>query len=169
MVYPKWEYLISDEFEIRKVITAHYLKDCDTIIDVGAYKKKIDIKHNATIHTIDPLETISGAFHGTFSEWLDSSPYIHGKIGIALLGFDFESNIKEINSLFSFIKRCDTIILECAILYKESLNQVQDLINHIHDDFNIVSTLYLDLPKVESVGFPTYSERIIYVIKRKKV
>jgi hypothetical protein len=165
----KWEYLISDEFEIRKVIAAHYLKDCDTIIDVGAYKKKIAITHNATIHTIDPLKTISGAFHGTFSEWLDSSPYIHGRIGIALLGFDFESNTKETENLFSFIKKCDTIILECAVLYKESIVQVQQVIDYIYNDFDILSKIYLDLPKIESAGFPVYSERVMYNIKRKKV
>lgn len=165
----KWEYLISPDFEIRKIITSHYLSDCDTIVDIGAYKKKLPISKNITIHTIDPLSTIDRAFHGTFSQWLESSPYLHGKIGVALLGFDFESNEKEMVDLFRFLKTCHVIVLECAILHKPSLLQVQEAMKYLVDDFDISSTIYLDLPKTEYEGFPTFAERVVYVIKRKKV
>jgi hypothetical protein len=168
-VTKKWEYLISPDFEIRRIITSHYLSDCDTIIDVGAYKKKLPINKNATIHTIDPLSTINRAFHGTFSEWLESSPYLHGKIGIALLGFDFEGNEKEMNDLFQFLKTCHAIVLEYAILHEPSRMQIQEVINQVVDYFDISSTIHLDLPKTQYDGFPTFAERVIYVLKRKKV
>ena len=48
MATKKWEYLVSSEFEIRKIIASHYLSSCDTIIDIGAFRKKLPIKHNAT-------------------------------------------------------------------------------------------------------------------------
>jgi len=162
----RWEYLVSSEFEIRKIIACHYLHDCDTIVDIGAYRKKLPIKHNATLHTVDPLETIDGAFHGTFSQWLDSSPYMHGKIGVALLGFDFEGNEKDYKLLVEFIKKIDVLVVEYAYDFEPSVLQVKKLL----DDIDLIhhSSFFLDLPDVHTEGFPLFNRRKMYIAEGLK-
>lgn len=164
MATKKWEYLVSSEFEIRKIIASHYLSSCDTIIDIGAFRKKLPIKHNATLHSIDPLVSIDNAFHGTFSEWVASSPYIHGKVGVALLGFDFEGQDDEYKSLVEFIKKVDIIVVEFAYDFEPSRLQVERLLKDV--DLVEHSSIFLELPPVQTEGFPVFNKRKIHIAER---
>lgn len=162
----KWEYLVSSEFEIRKVIACHYLRDCETIIDVGAFRKKLPIKHNATVYTIDPLKTINNSFHGTFSEWVDSDPYIHGSVGMALLGFDFEDNQNEWDYLVRFLSKVDILVVECASEFGPSTNQLNRLIMDLSFSFVREAKFVLNLPNVEVDGFPVYNLRTMIILRK---
>lgn len=162
----KWEYLVSSEFEIRKVIASHYFQNCDTVIDVGAFKKKLPITHNATLHTIDPLGTIKDAFHGSFGDWVDSLPYIHGHVGMALLGFDFEGDENEWNYLINFMGCVDILVVECATEFGPSTNQLNRLIMDLSSSFVREAKFVLNLPNVEVEGFPVYNLRTMVVLRK---
>jgi hypothetical protein len=164
----RWEYLVSPQFNIRKVIAVEYLKDCETIIDVGAFKKKLPIKHNATLYTIDPLETISEAFHGKFSDWIKSEPILYGKVGVALLGFDFEGDDYEWEHLVSFLQNVDVIVLECATEFDSSMSQMNKLLLDLHSIFAREARFQLDLPDIDIDGFPVFNLRTINILKRIK-
>lgn len=164
----KWEYLVSPGFEIRKVIASHYLENCETIIDVGAFRKKLPIKHNATLHTIDPLSTIKDAFHGKFSDWLNSDPYVEGVVGVALLGFDFENDQNEWDCLLGFLERVDTLVVECATEFGPSMSQLNKLILDLGNSFVRETQIVLNLPKVETDGFPVFNLRTMIVLRKVK-
>ena len=158
----RWEYLLSEQYDIRKVIAWHYLKNCDVCIDIGAYGKPIPYIKN--IHSIDPLATMSDSFHGTISQWIEEFlPKLSGTIGVALLGFDIEGD-GEYEKLLSLLKISSTIVLEYAVDFGPSNQQSKDLLERI--PHKVETVINLELPNVETEGFPTYSKRKIIILKR---
>lgn len=164
----RWEYLSSSEFNIRKVIAAHYLNECDVVVDVGAFNETLPVNTNVELHSIDPLSTIDNAFHGTFSEWLPTFKNNEKKIGVALLGFDFEGDDEEFSSLVSFLSSAHLVVLEYATLFKPSQDQVGKVLMNVHKYFDIGVAFNLDLPEIVCDGFPTYHNRVMYILTRKK-
>lgn len=159
----RWEYLVSEKFKIRKTIAAHYLSSHDNVIDVGSYGEHlIGIDFNK-LHSIDPLRSIPDAFHGTFCEWLRKHKTLNGTIGVCLLGFDIEGD-GEYEELLSFVKKSDTIVLEYPVEYEPAIHKSHDLMSKI--PHKVETVINLELPEVQTEGFPTYSKRRIFILKR---
>lgn len=159
----RWEYLISNEFYIRKVIAAHYLKNCNVVVDVGCYKQKLPI-YDGILHSIDPLGTVDGAFHGTFKEWYMNNIHVKSGTGVCLLGFDFSNNEEEIQCLLRFLQSTDVIVLEHAFEFEESSEQCEKIMNNI--PHKISSWFIMDLPRISVPGFPVYGKRKMYILER---
>jgi len=158
----RWEYLLSKEYEIRKVIAWHYLKECDVCIDIGAYGKPIPYLIN--IHSIDPLLTMEDSFHGTVGEWIDQIfPTVSGTVGVALLGFDIEGE-GEYEKLLQLLKNVEVIVLECALEFEPSVQKTNDLLNNINH--KVETVINIELPPIQEEGYPTYSKRKMYILKR---
>ena len=158
----RWEYLLSEEYEIRKVIAWHYLKNCDVCIDIGAYGKPIPYIKN--IHSIDPLATMSDSFHGTIGQWIEEFlPKLSGTVGVALLGFDIEGD-GEYEKLLNFLKNVDVIVLECALEFEPSVQKTNDLLKNINH--KVESVINIELPPIQEEGYPPFSKRKMYILKR---
>ena len=71
------------------------------------------------------------------------------------------------NHLLKFLKNSSTIVVERSVLYEPSKLQLENLIIHLSDIFDVSTKIHLDLPNVECEGFPTFSEREIYILERK--
>jgi hypothetical protein len=160
----RWEYLISDDFYVRKIIASHYLSKNEVVVDVGCYRQPLPI-YDRELHTIDPLNTIDGAFHGTFKEWYMHHSNIQKTIGAALLGFDFESNEEEYQCLIRFLQKVKTVVVEYAEEFEPASHQVARLLKDIPLD--ITTRISLQLPMVEVDGFPVYNKRQMIILERK--
>ena len=159
----RWEYLISEQYKIRKIIASHYLSSCDNVIDVGSYGEHLIGIDANKLHSIDPLMSIPDSFHGTFSEWLSRNQNLYGTIGVAILGFDIEGD-GEYEELLSFLIGVDTIVLEYAMEFEPSVQQSKHLMSQI--PHKVETVINLELPEVKTEGFPTYSKRKITILKR---
>lgn len=160
----RWEYLISDEFFIRKIIASHFLSKNDVVIDVGCYKQPLPII-DKKMHIIDPLASVEGAFHGTFKEWYMYNPVTPHNTGVALLGFDFENNEEEYQCLIRFLQKVQTIVVEYAEEFEPAVHQTNRLLRDV--PLKVTTMISLELPAIEIDGFPVYNKRKIIILERQ--
>ena len=159
----RWEYLTTKEFSIRHHITEYFIKDCDAVIDVGAYKKKLNT--NGVLYTIDPLKTLEDSFHDSLYNWNIeySEIFKYNNYAVVALGLDIEGDSNEIDTLIKLIQNSNVTIIEYATEYRNSINQYNYILKSLINKKES-TTIHISLPKIITDGFKPFYKRVIHVL-----
>lgn len=126
-----WKYLSSPSFSFRHVLAAHYLKEFNTIIEIGSLHQPI---HRYLTHDFKKCLCIDPLIEPFWDEKIEHincdyrefnfDPYF-GRFALVLMGLDLPVDEK----LFTLINAADRVVIDLAADYP----QAQVLFNLICD------------------------------------
>lgn len=168
-----WEYLSSPPFTWRHVLAAHYLKEFDTIIEIGSLHQPIDryLTHEfKKCLCVDPLME---PFKGEKSEHLSCDyrevnfdPYL-GSFALVLMGLGLPVDEK----LFALVNAAKLIVIDFATDFPPA-----QILFQLICDFTVQKVVFkmrCDLSGNHfgdpSPHFPVYPLREFYVLKPQGV
>jgi len=138
-----WEYLIEKPYTIRHLIAEYFLSECKNVIDVGTYKKKLDV--DGTLISIDPLMTFDDTYHGDLKMFIDEHK-IPEDFGLCCIGCDIEGGDKQWESFLKLFTKSKIAVIEYPINMQLSHNRISNDLTKIKKVF---VDIYLDLPSIE--------------------
>ena len=153
----RWEYLITPAYQVRQAIAAYYVRRCPVVVDVGAYRVALPV--SGELHTIDPLCTIPGAYHGGVGAWWAEHSALRG-FGLALLGIDILGGAGEVRAVDEMIDAAAVTVIEWSRTHPSSLRQIDQFLRNRRP----AVTMMLSLPNIGTAGFPVHGERQLVVI-----
>jgi len=148
----RWEYLLTPAYRLRHAIAAHLVADCQTVVDVGAYRLPLPVSQ--VLYSIDPLATIPDAHHCTVSEFWAHHGDLAG-FGLVMLGLDMTGGASEMHALRAMMDAASVTVLEWATSYGPSAGQAAWLMAERTLDVDMT----LRLPEVCCDGYPARRER----------
>ena len=159
----RWEYLVTKEYKLRHYISKYFLDDVDAIIDVGAYKTRIDWDN---VIAIDPLMTMDDSYHGTVSQWVKEPFYFKiENCGVMALGLEIEGDENEWNTFIALMEECKTAIIEFSKDHQPSVQQAQYILDNTSKEIKM--EIDIAFPEVETAGFKPHANRKLIILKRK--
>ncbi len=151
------------------MIAAHYLKDCDNIIEIGGYKTPITDFLTHDYHqavSIDPLiepREEKKILHAREDfRYFDFKPYITKPYGLVMLGMDLPFDFK----LFTLAASAKRLVIELPLCHRPSQLQFELLEKNVswHVDLQLkLDFSGNDLGNLEN-SFPIMPHRILYVL-----
>jgi len=151
----KWEYLLTNEYKIRFAIAEHYLSKCESVVDIGSYKYKLNIPNR--LYCVDPNDTISDAYIGNISDWWKDIGKHLQTFGMCFLGCDIHDE-KELSVIYEMRDRASTIVLETSIDHNVGMN----ILNNFSQWKCPSTTIELNLPNIltdNMVEYPVHMKR----------
>jgi len=168
----EWKYLYSGVFKIRYVIAAHYLRDCETIVEIGGYRTPIDefLTHDfSSVTVIDPLivpMTSKRVSHLACDYREVDYSFLRGKpYGVAILGMEIPLS----ETLFELVRRARTVVIEFT--EDPTWTHPRELYDELRKNTNLVqvATIALDLSGNHfgdlTDSWPPRTSRVIYVLR----
>lgn len=151
----RWEYLSVNPFDVRYVIAEHFVSDFPEVVDVGTYKRELNLKKK--LWCVDPLGSTDG-FRGTVAEfWREFNP--SGPYGVVCLGFDLQGGQAEVDAMVELCQGADRLVLEWATEYEQPVIAPSFLV----DRRRLLADIHLDLTAPNVPGHPVYSLRQLQV------
>ena len=128
----RWQYLETEAFRMRSAMAAWWLRECETIIDIGGGATPITdflLPHQRSI-VIDPLvppTSNPAAIHLPIrvQDWDAKVPE---PFGVVMLGCDLDGFDHWIRHLCAIIAKASRTVLEAPSHYKPSMRQIRDII-----------------------------------------
>lgn len=169
----EWEYLYSEPFKARYAIAAYYLRDCETIIEIGGYKTPIsDFVEGKKVIVIDPrvdlkLTDLVTQLPITFQEWTDSSS-IKGEFGLLILGFELNNmSPSDWKRFYDLVDDSKRVLIGIPKNYQPSIVQLNQILANVKK--KQVMKIHLDFTEntydLSSNSWPLIPIRVIYVLE----
>lgn len=117
----EWKYLLSEPFQVRHVLAAHFVRDCDHIVEVGGYKLPITwfltAGQHKSITVIDPLVTplVSDRHNGYVctvrhvATEVQLMPIPESKFGLVALGLNVRGDPRH---FYEMVACAEIVVLE---------------------------------------------------------
>jgi hypothetical protein len=165
----EWRYLTSKPFQIRFLIAAFFLKECENIIEIGGYKMPItdflthDFHQAVSIDPlIDPKEEPKVLHAKEDYRYFDFKPFLTKPYGLVLLGMDLPFDFK----LFSLVASAKKVIIDFPQDHLPSQVQFESLEKNI--DWKVDLKLKLDFSDSDfgnlTGSYPVFADRVLYVL-----
>lgn len=155
-----WEYLIEHPYTLRHTIAEYFLADSKNVIDVGTYKKKLNIDGN--LICIDPLMTFDDTFHGDIEMFVDEYE-IPEEFDLCCIGCDIEGGEEQWDAFLKLFIKSKIAVIEYPINMELSHNRISNQLTQIKKTF---VDIYLDLPSIEVDSLiPANTKRRFLVFK----
>ena len=180
----EWDYLLSEPFKARNHLACAWCNNAKSILEIGSYKNplyKFYPSGNANLITVvDPKAD-------SFSEQINLmgrpvKVVSHGKKlhevklpahdAIVALGLAIPNNQedgqKSLDALKAHCQLADTVILEGAVDWAETVEQIEEIIDHIHHEKMVDIIIDYSPSKVEDSNAPgkVYDKRRFVVLKK---
>jgi hypothetical protein len=181
----EWDYLLSEPYKARNYLAAAWAKDSNSILEVGGYKNPIYQFYNdqnaKLITNVDPKgETFEKNIKigsknvkiSSYGEKLEDVKNLDPDTVIAL-GLAIPSR-ESFEALKNYSKNANTIILEGAINWPQTVKQMNEIIEEftISQSHHIIADIILDFSnsnvKTLNTSQPVYDKRRFVVLKGNK-
>lgn len=151
-----WEYLYVEPFTLRHHIAEYFLQNEDNVIDVGTYKKKLNV--NGNLICIDPLMTFDDTFNGDVVMFVEEEK-IPNNFSLCCIGCDIEGGEEQWEAFVSLFLKSKIAVIECPTNLKTANERINSLINLR----TVYTEINLDLPeiKVDSPIKPNTQRRFL--------
>lgn len=173
----EWHYLESEPYRARYAIAAWFLRDCDTIIEIGGYKTPISdfANRKQCVVVIDPrLERtvkhpnsdFGGYWHVAkrWQDWEGPMP-IPGCYGAAMLGVEFDQDPRDCPSLLEMLAGAQRVVLEYVTDYAVAAEHVQQIMDALKRPVIADITLTIDGKVDPKDGWPPRGNRRMLVLE----
>ena len=155
-----WEYLIEDPFTLRHTIAEYFLSESKNVIDIGTYKKKLDI--SAKLICIDPLMTFDDTYHGDLEMFIDEYE-VPEEFDLCCIGCDIEGGEEQWNAFLKLFTKSKIAVIEYPVNIELSHSRISNDLMKIK---NVFVDIYLDLPLIEVDSLiPPNTKRRLLVFK----
>ena len=138
-----WEYLIESPYTLRHLIAEYFLSESKNVIDVGTYKRKLNV--NGNLFCIDPLMTLDDAFHGDVEMFIEDNE-IPEDFDLCCIGCDIEGGEDQWNAFLKLFTKSKIAVIEYPVNMELSHSRISNDLTKIK---NIFVDIYLDLPSIE--------------------
>ena len=168
----EWRYLESEALKTRYVLAAHYLRDCDTILEVGGYKTPITGfltgDHNSVV-VVDPLVAPSKPA----STWRHVQALIehHDVVGQpeGFLWLGMDASKRALRKIRPILLGCKVIVIEFPPRHMASVLAFRELLKR--DEFEVTLKVRLDLSDNDfgdlTDSYEPHPVRELYVLRCK--
>jgi hypothetical protein len=170
-------HLSGEGATLRQVFAAHFLRDCENIIEIGGHLRPITdylTHHPLSVTSVDPkttpyeAETLNGrpcrVRHIPRKFQQVDFDYAPGSYGLVLIGYSlkpFGSRDPLGDLLFSLIDNAKVVVIDYAPALERSASQVPEIVGR--PSVNIRLSVDLRLHDAEIAETP-YAERRFYVL-----
>ncbi len=157
--HKSYKYLQSEPFKERSRLAAQWVKDIDTVVEIGGGQNPISKYTSADqkIIVIDPeikrKEEHNITHIGKLFENWDGAGEINGKkYAVIILGLELKMQQDGWNKLFDLINNSQKTVIEYSVTFKTAKNQVKDILNNTDKkitetkDFDLSNHNYKDCP-----------------------
>ena len=126
-----WHYLKTEPFKSRQILSAGYVTDCSTIIELGGYHTPITsflthpFKQAVSVDPLTPAKQEGNILHiaKDYRE-VDFSPYISGHYALVMLGMDLPFSQK----LYYLIAHAKKVVIEFPQDHNPSLKLFEEIL-----------------------------------------
>jgi hypothetical protein len=135
------------------------------VIDVGAYKNTIKT-HNRLI-AIDPLKSITGAFHGSVQDWFEGGvgDLKLTNCGIMAMGLEIEGEEPEWACFKAMVDSARVVIIEHSVEHEPSVLQASAILEST--DKKVTVAMDFEFCDLDLPGFVPHTKRRLVVLERK--
>lgn len=143
----EWKYLWSEPFKSRSVLAAYFVRNCNTVIEIGGYKTPISsfLPSNKKCIVLDPrTESFESEnvkhLQINFEDWNDvpEQPF-----GLVILGIELHMQEDGWQKLFALIEKSEITVIEVPIEHIHSVNQFNRILENTSK--KVDSKILLDL------------------------
>ncbi len=176
----EWDYLLSEPYTARNHLAAAWCKGSKNVLEVGSYRNPVyqfyTEQNTKKITVVDPkAETFEknkkiGSNNikiSSIGEKLEDAKIIYHDTIVAL-GLGIPSR-ESFEVLKSHCQSANTIILEGAINWPQTVRQISEIIETLSQSHNIIVDITLDFSnsnvKNLNISTPVYDKRRFIVLK----
>lgn len=154
------------------------MRECDTIIEVGAddlsisqfltvtHHKVVCVGPNATLEPASDTGSMIEHIRAPIEQVADSIGIL-GTLGVVALGLEI-NGAEGIESVLDLVRKCKTAVLECASNFRPAMDQLTYLV--VHGEKHVLVKMAFDVSgsTIESSGkYPLRPKRLLYVLEGK--